>query len=619
MRNERLRMIIRLFPDPLSAFNITISSDTLSFFEIIFYHITKDLPTVNYFDRIKETLIYAFPCTKIVTHMYLGDIQMIIDKKHRLILFWITLAVLLFARVFMFFSVPADINQDEAFAGYNAYTLLHSGKDSFGYSFPMYLTAWGSGMNALESYLSIPFVALFGLHVWVLRIVPLLASMFSLVVVYKLVREFAADDRFALFAMFFTGIMPWHIMLSRWALESNLAPAFLLFGMYFFMRGVKNEKFYILSALFYGLSLYAYATIWIVVPFIILAQIIYLIAKKMIRFSRYTIASAILLFLLALPAMLFLLVNKGVIDEISTPFFSIPRLLYFRGDEISFSDIPANIKNLIKIVITGNDGLYWNSTEEFGIMYKFSIPFTVIGLIAALYPHIKTLNARINNRIATGNKGKKTVKNNKEPAISVTFFMTVQLLAGAVIGALISVNINRVNIIFIPLIYFTAYGVYYIFTHFSFMRERLVFLPLVVYIFCFVQFEIFYFTEYKENINHTFCEGIGDAVEYAKENSDEVSFIYVTPNANYARVLFYARPDVDNYLDTVRYTNYPSAFLDVYAFDRYNFSVDPNSEADGVSCYILDSSYDSTGIVASMAEKGYKSEVFKGFTVYTPN
>jgi hypothetical protein len=84
-----------------------------------------------------------------------------------------------FARVYMFGSVPGDINQDEAFAGYNAYTLLHHAADSYGYRLPVYLTAWCSGMNALESYLMIPFVALFGMHVWVIRLPMLLVGLLS--------------------------------------------------------------------------------------------------------------------------------------------------------------------------------------------------------------------------------------------------------------------------------------------------------------------------------------------------------------------------------------------------------------------------------------------------------
>ena len=42
--------------------------------------------------------------------------------------FWLILALGIFARVFLFGDVPGDINQDEAFAGYNAFTLMHSAR-----------------------------------------------------------------------------------------------------------------------------------------------------------------------------------------------------------------------------------------------------------------------------------------------------------------------------------------------------------------------------------------------------------------------------------------------------------------------------------------------------------
>lgn len=59
------------------------------------------------------------------------------------VLFFIILAVGIFARVYKFGSLPGGINQDEAYAGYEAYSLLHYGKDSFGYSFPVYFISWG--------------------------------------------------------------------------------------------------------------------------------------------------------------------------------------------------------------------------------------------------------------------------------------------------------------------------------------------------------------------------------------------------------------------------------------------------------------------------------------------
>ena len=97
------------------------------------------------------------------------------ETKRRLC-FWAILALGLGIRLWQFGRVPEGINQDEAFAGYEAFCLLHGGLDTAGYRFPVYLTAWGSGMNALESYLMLPFVAMFGLKTWVVRMPQLLTE-----------------------------------------------------------------------------------------------------------------------------------------------------------------------------------------------------------------------------------------------------------------------------------------------------------------------------------------------------------------------------------------------------------------------------------------------------------
>ena len=85
-------------------------------------------------------------------------------------IFFPLLALGIFVRLYRFGSAPPGLNQDEAFAAYDAWALLHYGTDSSLHRFPVYLTAWGSGMNALESYLMIPFLALFGVKPWVSRL-----------------------------------------------------------------------------------------------------------------------------------------------------------------------------------------------------------------------------------------------------------------------------------------------------------------------------------------------------------------------------------------------------------------------------------------------------------------
>lgn len=144
--------------------------------------------------------------------------------------FWFATAIIAAGcavRLFALGSIPCGLNQDEAFAGYNAWALLHYGVDSSGYHNPVYFTAWGSGMNALESYLMIPFVALFGTGTAVLRLPQALMACLSLICVYDLGKHISGR-RFALCAVAVLATSPWHIMMARWALESNLSPAFLL-------------------------------------------------------------------------------------------------------------------------------------------------------------------------------------------------------------------------------------------------------------------------------------------------------------------------------------------------------------------------------------------------------
>ena len=114
--------------------------------------------------------------------------------------FWFATAIIAAGcavRLFALGSIPCGLNQDEAFAGYNAWALLHYGVDSSGYHNPVYFTAWGSGMNALESYLMIPFVALFGTGTAVLRLPQALMACLSLICVYDLGKHISGR-RFAL-------------------------------------------------------------------------------------------------------------------------------------------------------------------------------------------------------------------------------------------------------------------------------------------------------------------------------------------------------------------------------------------------------------------------------------
>lgn len=460
------------------------------------------------------------------------------------------------ARIVLLNNVPGGINQDEAFSGYEAYSLLHFGKDSSGYSFPVYLVTWGSGMNALNSYLMIPFLAIFGSHTWVIRLPQAIVACASLWVLYKLLQKLFQEQT-ALLGLFFFSICPWHLMMSRWGLESNLAPGFLLFGFYFFVLGIEHAHYYLLSALFYGLSLYCYATIWPMVPFLIGLEVLYLLYTKKLKNSRYVWLSIVILALLALPLLLFLLVNSGHMEEVKTPFLSIPKLVVMRDNEISLSNIGGNFKNMVSILLQQNDDLYWNSTSEFGLYYKGTLVLFLFGLCICL---------------------KKAFLSLKERTFDGSVLCLIQLVMGAALGCLIEVNVNRINCIHIPIILMIVIGLSELVKLLQREYKHAMKITVILLLSSFFLFEHFYFTTYRNEINTMFQDGLKEAVAYAMERSEEMEpesgDIYLTRDFSYSKILLYSKLPVDKYIKTVEYTNYPSSFLDVSSFDKFHYDFD---------------------------------------------
>lgn len=113
---------------------------------------------------------------------------------------------------------PQGLNVDEASAGYEAYSILNYGIDRNGNRLPVFLVAWGSGQNALYSYILVPFVKILGLSIFSTRLPMALIGCISLIIMYKMLKNIA-DEKTAIIGTAFFAICPWHIMKSRWGLE----------------------------------------------------------------------------------------------------------------------------------------------------------------------------------------------------------------------------------------------------------------------------------------------------------------------------------------------------------------------------------------------------------------
>ena len=128
----------------------------------------------------------------------------------------------------VYLEYPFGINLDEAIAGYDAWCLANYGVDQHLYSYPVYLKSWGSGQSALYAYLSAPLIKLFGLSLPMHRLPMAIISSVALFCFYFALKKANIKGLFVFLCILFLAFNPWHFTASRWALDCNLAPSFLL-------------------------------------------------------------------------------------------------------------------------------------------------------------------------------------------------------------------------------------------------------------------------------------------------------------------------------------------------------------------------------------------------------
>ena len=104
-------------------------------------------------------------------------------NKFTLILI-LVIAVLL--RFWQINTLPS-LNPDEAALGYNAYSLLKTGKDEHGISWPLHFKSFSDYKPGGYVYLALPFIKIFGLTPLAVRLPNLILSVLTIFVLYRLV------------------------------------------------------------------------------------------------------------------------------------------------------------------------------------------------------------------------------------------------------------------------------------------------------------------------------------------------------------------------------------------------------------------------------------------------
>ena len=455
--------------------------------------------------------------------------------------------------------LPAGLNQDEASIGYEAYSLLYDGADRNGNRYPIHLTAWGNGQNALYAYLSIPVIKLFGLSPFSVRFINALFSCVSLLVFFLLIKTTWGRKK-GLAALAFFVICPWSIMSARWGLEGNIFPALFLFGVYFLVKGMGKQPYcYLIAALFFGISLYSYGTSYLIVPVFLLLVFIYLFKKGHVTWKTVVPSIAILL-LLATPMMLYVVINTFDLQPVEWCGFTIPKMVENRMGGVFnlfsgnfFYTLAKNVVRFFAFLFLQSDNSLYNAIPSFGLIYHVSLPFFLIGIVFVIV---------------------------KRSWNTVDFVFLAWLASSVLLGVTIHANINRICIIVIPMLYFSLKGMWFVLRQVegkykAACRNAVIGFYLVSFSF----FAGYYTTSFNKQNKEHFAFGLGEAIQFA-EKEFPLSTINVTThsvNMPYIYVCFYTQLDPDTYRNTVSYerTIGDNGFRKVVSVARYRFV--PNS------------------------------------------
>ena len=188
--------------------------------------------------------------------------------------------LIILATVFFRFTglqeIPPGAYVDETSIGYNAYSILQTGADEHGVSFPLFFKAFGEYKNPVFIYALIPLIKLFDLSVWTIRLGAALFGLGTAILLGFIVKE-NMPGKFA-WAIGFTlaSAMPWLFTLSRISFEVISLPFLVALAWWSWLKAIRLRSliWFALSWSAWGMSLFAYSTARLIIPVLAAALLV---------------------------------------------------------------------------------------------------------------------------------------------------------------------------------------------------------------------------------------------------------------------------------------------------------------------------------------------------------
>lgn len=310
-------------------------------------------------------------------------------------------AIAFFLRIYKVDKIPPSLSWDEVSIGYNAYSILKTGRDEHGQFLPLAaFAAYGDYKPPLAIYLTVPAVAIFGLGDFAVRLPSIILGSLTVLVLFFLVRQLLPRvPPIAWFATLALAVSPWHVNLSRAGFEANIALFFLVLGFCLVLAARRRPKLLIFCWLPIVLAIYTFNSARYFAPFLSAGLLIY-IWKNVKENKSQLLAGLVLATILMLPILPFLFSKEARLRFNEVNIFTDASIVTASNEKIDFdgntwwSKIFHNRRigyaksylihffdNLEPGFLFGRgDGNPKFSIRDVGQLYLIDLPFVILGI-----------------------------------------------------------------------------------------------------------------------------------------------------------------------------------------------------------------------------------------------
>ena len=462
-------------------------------------------------------------------------------------------------------SSPPAFNADEAAFGYNAYSLLKTGRDEYGTLLPLRLKSFGDYKMPLYSYLSVPFMAIMGLSETSARALNVFLSLLFPVVVYLLTKELFKKDSYALIAAFFSATSLGLHIVARHAHEAYLAAFLTTSTFYFLIRFLKSQTKLrgILVSISLLLMLFSYHPGRLFAGLFLISAGIYAVSQKKIK--KY------------IPVFVLIILIIG--------FFSISDFIYK----------PERLKSLLFFSSSGIQLKVQELKTEGGLRYLYN-PL-LVGIREMTFEHFSYFSPQFllqngdgNDRFGYKGMGLITpieyllffagiyflMRKKEEWRFVLLFILFLSPLSASLSWS--TASLTRSFFLLVPISVLAGYGAVLVFEEIKKQKKYLYICLLGIGMFVYfltMQWDFYLFHYPKRLITiHAWQSGYKEVNDYIKKNYESTSHFYITRDIGmpYIFTLFYQQyPPLKYQKEASLSTPDEYGFGQVEKFDKFTF------------------------------------------------